>query len=113
MEKDIKSAESTIDRISYGRTYFETRPLHLECLREVTMAFGYEEPIWTTSFNYRDNRKGQIRGKTTDENLILTVLDRLRANKKFASVQLNDSRAVGGKSNEWSFTISFTFVAVE
>lgn len=110
---DIKAAESNIDRVSFGRTYFEGRPPYLEALREVSMAFDYEEPIWTTSFSLKDNRKGQIQGKTTNEQLILTVLDRIRANKKFANVQLLDSRAVGGRSAEWSFSIVFNFVAVE
>lgn len=108
---DLRKAESTIDRIAYGRTYFETRLPFLECLREVTLAFNYDEPVWATSFTLRDNRKGQLQGKASDQRTVLSVLDRLKNNPKFSTVQLQDLREAGTRSREVTFSIAFTFVS--
>ncbi|HEV7299349.1 MAG TPA: hypothetical protein VGN72_08295 [Tepidisphaeraceae bacterium] len=115
LEADVKAAKANIERVSYGRTFFEARPDALACLREVTLAFDYDEPIWTTAFNLRSNGKGQIQGKATNQQIVLTVTDRLRANPHFANVQQDDLREAGGSSGgqEVTFTISFTYLGDE
>jgi len=107
---DVKAALQRIDRANYGRGYFTTRPPVLECLREIALAFPPNDPIWTTSFNLRDNRKGQIQGKAANQQVVLSVLDRLKANPRFAEVQFQDIREAAGGAREISFSISFTFI---
>lgn len=111
LEPEIKAAETTIDRYNYGRSYVETRPPVLQCLREIAMAFGETEAIWTTSFTFRDNRRGQLQGKAAEQRTVLAVLDRLKANPRFTSVQLQDLREAGGRSRDVAFSISFTYVS--
>ncbi|MFT3787653.1 MAG: hypothetical protein QM770_16045 [Tepidisphaeraceae bacterium] len=110
---DVKAAEATIDRIAYGRTYFEHRPPILEAMREVTIAFNYNEPIWATNFTLRDNRTGVLQGKANSQGLVLALLDRLKANPKLRDVKLIDVREGGGRSREQTFSISFTYAATE
>ena len=110
---DIAAAESRLERFNYGRGYFETRPPVLDALREVTLAFRPDEPIWVTNFTLRDNGKGQIQGKASDQRVVLAVLDRLRANPKFAEVLSQDMREAAGSSGQWAFTITFTLATRE
>ncbi|HWP41410.1 MAG TPA: hypothetical protein VNL70_10830, partial [Tepidisphaeraceae bacterium] len=116
---DIKQAENLLDRINYGRGYFETRPPVLECLREIAQMFRDDERIWATSFTIRENRRGQLSGKAADSKTPATLADRMRRNPSFSDVKVMDvsetggSDSRGGRAREWAFSISFTYTAVE
>ncbi|WP_428937150.1 hypothetical protein [Fontivita pretiosa] len=116
---DIKLAENLLDRINYGRGYFETRPPVLECLREITQMFRDDEPIWATSFTIRENRRGQLSGKAADSRTPAALADRMRRNPNFNDVKVMDVSETGsgdsrgGRAREWAFSISFTYTAVE
>jgi hypothetical protein len=111
MAEEVKAAGATIDRVNYGRGYFETRPRVLECLRELTAAYRDGDAIWTTGVTLRDNGRGQLQGKAADQGVVLAVLDRLKANPRFANVQLQEVRDAAGRSREVAFSIAFTYVA--
>ena len=116
IEPNVKSAKAEIARVAYGRSYFESRPPVLEGLREVTLAFNFNEPIWATSFSLRDNRRGLVQGKTTDQRLALALRDRLAADPKMRDVKLEDLREAGGtgsRGGEQSFSISFFYAGTE
>lgn len=106
---DLKAAEGNIDRIDYGRGYFDRRPPMMECLREVTMAFRGDSNIWATSFSARDNRKAQLIGKATDQRSVLSLLDRLKRNTRLTEVKLADLRDGTGRTREVTFSLSFEF----
>lgn len=115
IDPDAKAAEATINRIAYGRTYFENRPPMLAAIREVGSAFPFDEPIWALSFRFGDNRKGEVQGKTTDQRLAFALRDRLMANPNLREVQLQDLRQAGGSGSrgEQSFSISFIYTGTE
>jgi hypothetical protein len=110
MQPDIAAAEARINRTIHARGYYQTRPAVLDCLRELTRAFGPAEPIWATSITLRENHRGQLQGRATEQRIVLTVRDRLMANPRFADVQLQDLRDAGGNTREVAFSISFRFV---
>jgi hypothetical protein len=114
---DLATAQAMIDRVKYSRGYFDDRPAPLDALRQVTLAFRDDEPIWTTSFSVRDNGKGQLIGLSTDQRSVLALMDRLKNSSGFADVKLLDMResTTGGAAAtrpqpEISFSISFTFL---
>ena len=126
MQKDVDEAKVVVDRMDYTRAYFDARPPLLECLREITLAYHDDDKIWTTSLTLREEerrtekekklppvRKGTLQGKASDNNVVYAVLDRLRKNPKFASVQMLKVQEVGGKSKDVTFTASFNFTATE
>jgi hypothetical protein len=113
MEPDIKAADAMIDRVVYGRSYFENRPPILEGLAEVTRAFRYNEPVWATSFSLRDNRKGVLQGKAANQALAIALLDRLKASPRLREVQLVDLREAGGRSTDQTFSISFVYTGTD
>lgn len=107
---DIKDAQAVLDRVAYGRTYFQARPPVMDAMREVTMAFGYNEPIWVNTFTLRDNGAGQIQGRAAQKDLALTLLDRLGKNPHLKDIKLLQVQDAGGKTREVVFSISFNYV---
>jgi hypothetical protein len=106
----IAAAETLIDRVNYGRTFFETRTPVLDCLSELSAAFNYDETIFVTNYGLNSAFVGELKGKAAEERLVLALLDRLKANKKFTNVQMSgELRATGNQNREYSFSISFRF----
>ncbi|MHB1155587.1 MAG: hypothetical protein ACYC26_01980 [Phycisphaerales bacterium] len=108
-QPELKAAKANIARFNYGRRYFEMRPPVLDCLKEITQTFRDGEPIWVTTFTMRDTGKGRMQGKSTEQRVILAVLDRLRSNANFSDVQLQDMREGSGREREVMFSISLTY----
>ncbi len=109
LEPDVKAAQARVDRFKFGRTFFENRGGNLDCVRQLSLAFNYDEPIWTTGITLRDNGEGTLQGKSTDQRLILALRDRLMNDKYFARVQLLDLREAGGRGGEITYSISFVY----
>ncbi|MFA7236827.1 MAG: hypothetical protein WC058_08185 [Phycisphaeraceae bacterium] len=108
-QPELKTAKADITRFSYGRRYFEMRPPVLDCLKQITRTFRDGEPIWVTTFTMKDTGKGRMQGKSTEQRVILAVLDRLRGDANFSDVQLQDMREGSGREREVMFSISLTY----
>jgi Tfp pilus assembly protein PilN len=113
MKDEVAGAKALDDRVRSARGWFDNRSPMLEALRELTMVFREDERIYVTSFTLRDNRKGQINGRASDERFIRALLDRLKENKKFADVKLLEMRDAGGNTREVTFGIGFTYTSLE
>jgi hypothetical protein len=112
MGLDVKAVENLNDRVKSARGHFMGRPPLLECLRELTLAIPLNERLYVTNFHLRDNRKGTVAGRSSDQKNVLALMDRLRASKKFTDVKLVNMQDAGGSSREVSFTLSYTFIGV-
>jgi hypothetical protein len=113
---DIKLAEQMLDRVAYASGFLDARLSMLECMREITLAFRDDEPIWITGLTLKDNGKGQLIGKAANQKVILLLCDRMQGSPSLQEVrtlQMVEINAPGGKSKEQSFTIGFTFVGTE
>lgn len=111
LQPDVDAASARVNRVGYGRNYFQARSAVLECLREISLAFHPDDAIWTTSFSFRgDTNKGQLQGRASNQQAVLTLRDRLKASPLFADVQHLDMReSAGGNSRDVVFSITFTF----
>jgi hypothetical protein len=109
---EVKSVEVLDERVRSARGHFIGRPPLLECLRELTLAIPLNERLYVTNFNLRDNRKGTVAGRASDQKSVLALMDRLKASKKFTDVKLVNLQDPGGSSRELSFTLSYTFIGV-
>lgn len=110
-ESIVKDARTVLDQLTYGRTYFDHRPPALECIKQVTLAFDYEEPIWASKVSYNANGKCQLVGKVLNDrsNLIYEVRDRLMANASFSNVSVPTQSEGGNKERLMTFSINFNF----
>ncbi len=59
------------------------------------------------------NGKGQLTGKASDQKTLLTVLDRLKKQKRLSDVKFVDSHESDTRTHEWTFTLSFNFDLTE
>lgn len=113
LKPSVKSAQAVVDKVRAARGWFQTRPPHLACLRDVTAAFPPEGRVYATMFSFRADGKGQVTGKAPDLESIQRVQDKLLANPKFKDVKRLDSRDAGGRSRETAFTFTFTYIGLE
>jgi hypothetical protein len=111
MQGTLKTANAMLDRVNYGRGFFETRPPYLDVMVELTRAFPRNDPIYVTSVTLRDNHKGQLQGKAPREKMARDLLDQIKKNPKFTDVKLQNLRETGGKTNDFTFSINFTYTA--
>ena len=114
LKPDVTAAQLTIDRLNYGRGFFEkNRPPVLECLRELTAGFRDDERIWATTFNIKENGRGNVAGKSADRDTVLKVIDRLQKNPHFVDVRMQDLREADQRTHEVAFSVNFTYANVE
>lgn len=115
-DRATKDAKAETARLAYARGYFENRPPILQGLREVTMAFEFNESIWATSFSLKENGDGVIQGKATDQRLVLALRERMAKNPTLSRITIQNLQEAGtrGGANrssggEQSFTINFKY----
>jgi len=110
MQPSLAAAKDLVRKATFAGRWYDQRPRHLDCLRELTLAFPAEGRIWTTSLAISEDMRVLLSGKAADQGAVLEVVDRLDGNPKFAEVQSLYISEVGGGSLEWSFAISLKFV---
>ena len=113
MKENVESAKGFISQVNATRTWYERRPNYLECLRAITLTFPEEGRVWTSSVSLREDMRGILSGRATDEKHVLDVLDKIKSSKSFSDVKMLHMRGSGTKSSEISFGISFVFVGAE
>jgi hypothetical protein len=113
MKDGLAAAKDIVDKAAFARGWYDRRPTHLDCLRELTLAFPEAGRSWTTSLAIGEDMRVLLSGKATDEGAALEVMDRLKASPRFSDVKPLYIREVGGGAHEVSFAISLQFVTAE
>jgi hypothetical protein len=121
---DRVAAQAIKDRVEFSDTYLRTRMPMLDCLRELTLTFGQEEPIWLTEYSITEDREGKdigrakvkIEGRASSANYAVGLAVRLRANPRFTSVNGPSMTTSGGGGSRGSqqrdqaqFSITFFY----
>lgn len=113
MKGNLETAKSFISRVNATRTWYARRPNYLECMRAITMTFPEDGRVWTASLSLREDMRGILNGRATDEKSVLDVLDKLKAGKNFADVKMLNMRGSGTRNPEVLFAVSFAFLSAE
>ena len=113
IKPDVADAQSNIDRFKYARGFFDTRPPVLDCLAELSKAFGENDRAWVKAFVLPANGKGTINGQAADDAVVLAVVERIKKNPRFTDVKGPNTQQADPRSREVTFTVTFTFNAVE
>lgn len=109
MQPQLKNAKERLDRLGYGRRYFDQRPAVLDFMADVAKAFGRDSSIWATNVSFNENGKGTIHGKASSQSAALALRDRLEKDPHFSNLQLLDLRESTGTSRDVSFSMSFVY----
>jgi hypothetical protein len=103
------AGQAVLDRVKYSHGYLDTRPPVLDCLREITLAFGEDSHIWATSFKIPDNGRGQLIGKASDQRYVTNLVEKLNKNPKFSDVRNLGMLESDNKTHDVTFTIAFNY----
>jgi hypothetical protein len=109
MSEDIDTARSIVDRMAYARSWTSQRPVFLECLKQLTLAFPEAPTVWLTSLGLTENAEGSLIGRAVDDASIIEVQDSIKQNPMFSDVQMVHIRDVGRNSTEKEFAVKFKF----
>lgn len=109
----VAAAQAAAERLAFARNWSKAEPRFLTCLAELTRLFPDEGTIWATNMSLRENMAGQISGKATGSQEILSLLDRMKDDRRFASPKLLDLRESAAAGREVAFIIAFQFRPVE
>jgi hypothetical protein len=109
IKPNADAAQVVLDRVKYSHGFFDARPPVLDCLREITLAFGEDSHIWATSFKIPDNGRGQIIGKATDQRYVTNLVEKLNKNPKFADVRNLGMLESDNKTHDVTYTIAFNY----
>ena len=110
-QPEITTAQANVERFKYARGFFETRPPVLECLRELSLAFGESDRAWVTTLVLPATGKGTLTGRAADDAVVLSVVERIKKNTKFTDVKGPNTQQADNRSREVTFTVTFTFNA--
>jgi hypothetical protein len=113
MQDALAAARDVVDKAAFARNWYDQRPRHLDCLRELTLAFPAEGRVWATGLAISEDRRVMLSGKAADERAVLEVLDRLKGNPRLSDVKPIYIRDAGNGAREKSFAVSFSFVQAE
>lgn len=107
MKDNVAEAEQMIDQVGQARQWFLQQPVHLDRLRELTLAFPQSSDIWLTSLAVDDSLNQLITGRATSEAAILDVVDALKSNPLFENIKLLYIRKMGKETDIMTFAINF------
>lgn len=107
MKQNVEAAQQMIDRVSYARQWFQQQPIHLDRLKELTLAFPQNSDIWLTSLAVDESLNHIITGRATKEEAILDIVDTLKSNPLFGDIKLLYIRKMGQETNIMTFAINF------
>jgi type IV pilus assembly PilN-like protein len=102
----VKAAQAFVSRVDYAKGWRTDRPRFVACLRDLTNLMPDDGRTFVTSFTLHDTRKGVLTGKSSSGASVLTLVQKLNANKLFDNVELLDEREQNG---ETSFSIAFSY----
>ncbi len=106
---EVTTAQANVDRLKYARGFFETRPPVLDCLRELSLAFGENDRAWVSTLVLPATGKGTLTGRADDDAVVLSVVERIKKNPRFTDVKGPNTQQADARTREVSFTVTFTF----
>ncbi|HVT88392.1 MAG TPA: hypothetical protein VHD56_06035, partial [Tepidisphaeraceae bacterium] len=124
ISKPYSEVQGVKDKVDFSDLYLKNRGTTLDVLREMTIAFGDDPQIVTTSFKIEDDKdvkdpkdlgrlRGTLTGKTTIPALANRLVSVLQQNPRFSNVNLQGIGSTGGNSRgrgEQSNTFSVEFI---
>jgi hypothetical protein len=133
MKAELTTAEVFVSKVSFAQAWHGGDPRYLACVRDLTSAVPEDFQTYATSLvlhevvhppltgqptpaavaalakqNETHTLAGQFYGKTSDQQRVETLLERMKKIPTFADVKLGGSNS--GRAGEVSFSITFNYV---
>jgi len=135
MKDSITAAQSFVSMVTFAQGWHADNPRYLACLRDITLAIPIDGRTYATSLTIREKPVdtspntsqsaktnaqkdkandanalvGVLSGKTSDQQRVQSVLDRLKRMPQMTDVKLGGTQDAG-RAQEVQFSINFTYV---
>jgi hypothetical protein len=108
IQEPVKSAKTLSENVVRARGWFDNRTPVLDCMLDLTLLIP-EGRAWATNLTLNETGSGRLTGKAVEGFDIITILDHLKANKRFSNVTHTSTPRVVRGTRETTFVISFTY----
>jgi hypothetical protein len=120
IQPELKTATSFVSMVSFAQGWHAGEPRYLACLRDLTAAIPDDGDTYATMLTIKDmastpagvkvvhGLSGQLYGKTSDQQHVEQVLDRMKHTPTFANVTLEGTNNLG-RMQQVSFSITFDY----
>ncbi len=106
----VQDARALREKVSFADGWLGVRPLHLECLLELSRAFPEDGRIWATQVSLPQDLRGVVSGRAADDGAVLAVFERLQGSPAFSEVTLHGGITypkAAARDRFLAFSISF------
>jgi hypothetical protein len=109
MAPAIAHAEEIVQGVGATRGWYTRRPPFLDCLTQVTKAFPEDGGIYATGLAVREDMRGVLSGKASNDQLVLALFDSLQHSDALSEVKVLYVRESRAASQEKTFAVSFLY----
>jgi len=124
----VAAAQAFVSKVSFAQNWHGGQPRYLACLRDLTAAVSDDGDTYATTLSLREATHtasipsakapttdlraltGQRAGRSSDQQRVLSVVDRIKRTAGFSEVTLLGTQN-SPREREVTFSISFTYVA--
>ena len=127
MDAGLKDATTFVSKVSFAQAWHGGDPRYLAAIRDITMAISDDSQTYATGLTLREvltqatasnvakppeshALTGTLSGKTTGQDRVQALIDRMRQNKSFEP-KLGGTDA--GKGHDVTFSIIFTYTPAQ
>jgi hypothetical protein len=125
MQGQVDQAKQFVDKVDVAQGWHAGQPRYLECLRDLTQAIPEDGQTYATNLTLKEQAPpsgatgiakyentgilvGELDGKTTSRDRVISINDRMIHNPAFTNVILQGTTNIP-RSSEVSFDITFTY----
>ncbi len=121
LDAQLKTSEAFVSKVTFAKGWQSNNTRYLNCLRDLTGAFPEDGTTYATNFTIKEavqsaggksvvtgGLSGQLFGKTSDQQRVQTVVERLQRAPGFHDVKSGGTQEVG-RAREVSFSVTFVY----
>lgn len=110
MQPKLKTAKPFVASMEYAQAFETKKPSYIAALRELTTAMPKDGRTYLTSFNLQSNMRGEFSGRSSSDQAVVSLMDKLSSARKFTDLKRKMDERQGKAGNEVSYSVTFKFV---
>jgi hypothetical protein len=108
LEPVLKTARPFVANMEFVESFHGSHPKYLACMSDLTQAISEDGQTYITRFHLQSNMRGEITGRSPNNQEVLNLMDRLSSGGRFKD--LKRKLEAKGSGPEIAFTVTFTYV---
>jgi hypothetical protein len=110
LQPELVIARPFVAKMEFAASFRSGNPKFLSCLADLTAALPVDGQTYLTNFNLHDGMKGTATGKSSTDENVLGLIDKLNAGGRFTQTHFKlDARDAKSTAHETTFVINFVY----